>query len=163
MSAFPFTIHTSSPLDGPWTSCQPAIDVSSSNVSLFPPHDGRFQVVIYHVIYSGSGSRVGCSGLALRRQVSWSWRGAPCWLLRSSEHVNLLYGTHDGGREGLQKTGAPAVFGYRSDIDWVEAAAFDVLLLGTLQEVEFTHRGMREAESRSASARGSWRTASGSG
>lgn len=41
----PFTIYTSSSLDGPWTSCQPAIDVASSNVSLFPRHDGRFQVV----------------------------------------------------------------------------------------------------------------------
>ena len=41
----PFTIYTSSSLDGPWTGCSPAIEVSSSNVSLFPRHDGRFQVV----------------------------------------------------------------------------------------------------------------------
>jgi MYXO-CTERM domain-containing protein len=41
----PFTIYTSSSLDGPWTSCTPAIEVSSSNVSLFPRHDGRYQVV----------------------------------------------------------------------------------------------------------------------
>lgn len=41
----PFTIYTSSSLDGPWTSCTPQIEVSSSNVSLFPRHDGRFQVV----------------------------------------------------------------------------------------------------------------------
>lgn len=41
----PFTIYTSSSLDGPWTSCSPQIEVSASNVSLFPRHDGRFQVV----------------------------------------------------------------------------------------------------------------------
>lgn len=41
----PFTIYRSSSLDGPWTSCTPDIEVSSSNVSLFPRHDGRFQVV----------------------------------------------------------------------------------------------------------------------
>ncbi len=41
----PFTIYRSSSLDGPWTSCSPQIDVASSNVSLFPRHDGRFQVV----------------------------------------------------------------------------------------------------------------------
>jgi len=39
----PFTIYTSSSLDGPWTSCTPEIEVASSNVSLFPRHDGRFQ------------------------------------------------------------------------------------------------------------------------
>ena len=41
----PFTIYRSSSLDGPWTSCQPQIDVASSNVSLVARHDGRFQVV----------------------------------------------------------------------------------------------------------------------
>ncbi len=41
----PFTIYTSSSLSGPWESCRPTIQVSSSNVSLFPRHDGRFQVV----------------------------------------------------------------------------------------------------------------------
>jgi hypothetical protein len=41
----PFTIYKSSSLDGPWTACSPSIQVSSSNVSLFPRHDGRFEVV----------------------------------------------------------------------------------------------------------------------
>ncbi len=41
----PFTIYTSNSLDGPWTSCEPSIEVSSSNVSLVARHDGRFQVV----------------------------------------------------------------------------------------------------------------------
>lgn len=41
----PFTIYTSSSLDGPWTSCTPEIEVASSNVSLWPRHDGRFQIV----------------------------------------------------------------------------------------------------------------------
>ncbi len=41
----PFTIYRSDSLDGPWESCEPQIEVSSSNVSLFPRHDGRYQVV----------------------------------------------------------------------------------------------------------------------
>jgi MYXO-CTERM domain-containing protein len=41
----PFTIYTSSSLDGPWTSCQPTSQVGASNVSLWPRHDGRFQIV----------------------------------------------------------------------------------------------------------------------
>src|SRR6185369_1956167 len=41
----PFTIYKSSSLDGPWTSCQPTSQVGASNVSLFPRHDGKFQIV----------------------------------------------------------------------------------------------------------------------
>ncbi len=41
----PFTIYTSDSLDGPWTSCQPEIEVAQSNVSLVARHDGRYQVV----------------------------------------------------------------------------------------------------------------------
>ncbi len=40
----PFTIYKSSSLDGPWTGCQPTSQVGASNISLFPRHDGRFQI-----------------------------------------------------------------------------------------------------------------------
>lgn len=41
----PFTIYKSSSLDGPWTACQPTSQVGASNISLFPRHDGKFQIV----------------------------------------------------------------------------------------------------------------------
>src|SRR5690606_34747116 len=41
----PFTIYRSASLDGPWTSCQPQIDIAASNVSVVARHDGRFQAV----------------------------------------------------------------------------------------------------------------------
>jgi MYXO-CTERM domain-containing protein len=41
----PFTIYKSSSLDGPWTSCQPTSQIGSSNISLIPRHDGRYQIV----------------------------------------------------------------------------------------------------------------------
>ena len=53
----PFTIYKSSSHDGPWTSCAPSIDANgikysdsnfASNVSLFPRHDGKFEIVQRH-------------------------------------------------------------------------------------------------------------------
>jgi hypothetical protein len=54
----PFTIYRSSSLDGPWTPCTPSIQTNgvnagtdanyASNVSVFPRHDGRFQMVQRH-------------------------------------------------------------------------------------------------------------------
>jgi hypothetical protein len=41
----PFTIYTSSSLDGPWTGCQPTSQIGASNISLFPRHDGKFEIV----------------------------------------------------------------------------------------------------------------------
>jgi hypothetical protein len=41
----PLTIYRSSSLDGPWTACSPSSQVGASNVSLFPRHDGKFQIV----------------------------------------------------------------------------------------------------------------------
>jgi MYXO-CTERM domain-containing protein len=40
----PFTIYTSSSLDGPWKGCSPSTDIGASNISLFPRHDGKFQI-----------------------------------------------------------------------------------------------------------------------
>ncbi len=53
----PFTIYTSNSLDGPWTSCTAQIQANginysdanfSSNVSLIPRHDGKFEIVQRH-------------------------------------------------------------------------------------------------------------------
>jgi MYXO-CTERM domain-containing protein len=44
----PLTIYKASSLDGPWTGCSPQSDVGASNVSLFPRHDGKFQIVERH-------------------------------------------------------------------------------------------------------------------
>jgi len=44
----PLTIYKASSLDGPWTPCSPQSDVGASNVSLFPRHDGKFQIVERH-------------------------------------------------------------------------------------------------------------------
>ncbi len=53
----PFTIYTSSSLDGPWTSCAPAIQANginytdgnfASNVSLVARHDGKYEIVQRH-------------------------------------------------------------------------------------------------------------------
>jgi MYXO-CTERM domain-containing protein len=41
----PFTIYKSSSLDGPWTACQPTTQIGASNISLFPRHDGKFEIV----------------------------------------------------------------------------------------------------------------------
>jgi MYXO-CTERM domain-containing protein len=41
----PFTIYKSSSLDGPWTACSPTSQVGASNISLFPRHDGKFEIV----------------------------------------------------------------------------------------------------------------------
>jgi len=40
----PFQIFKSSSLDGPWTGCSPQSDIGASNISMFPRHDGKFQI-----------------------------------------------------------------------------------------------------------------------
>jgi hypothetical protein len=45
--------------------------------------------------------------------------------------------------EFLNTTGAIAVLGYKSDIDWIRSVALDLLLIETLQEYEFSGRGLR--------------------
>ena len=42
----------------------------------------------------------------------------------------------------LDRTGAVAVCGFGANIDWIESTALEVLLLGYLQDVSFTPRGM---------------------
>jgi len=40
----PFQIFKSSSLDGPWTGCSPQSDIGGSNISMFPRHDGKFEI-----------------------------------------------------------------------------------------------------------------------
>jgi len=44
----PFQIFKSSSLDGPWTGCSPQTDIGGSNISMFPRHDGRYQIIERH-------------------------------------------------------------------------------------------------------------------
>ena len=48
----------------------------------------------------------------------------------------------------LRRTGACALFGFRTDIDWPLSAAFDLLLLAYLQDVPFTRSGMQTLQRR---------------
>ncbi|HEY5957300.1 MAG TPA: MYXO-CTERM sorting domain-containing protein [Polyangiaceae bacterium] len=44
----PFQIFKSSSLDGPWTGCSPQTDIGGSNISMFPRHDGKYQIIERH-------------------------------------------------------------------------------------------------------------------
>lgn len=46
----------------------------------------------------------------------------------------------------LERTGAAALMGYRGDIQWVTSMAFELLLLGMLQDCSLTKSGMRKLE-----------------
>lgn len=48
----------------------------------------------------------------------------------------------------LNETNALAVCGYKTDVDWMKSAAFELLLLSVLQENEFTGRGIPSLESK---------------
>ena len=43
----------------------------------------------------------------------------------------------------IEKTEALAVLGYKSDVDWVRSVALDLLLIETLQDYEFSGRGIK--------------------
>lgn len=42
----------------------------------------------------------------------------------------------------LERTGVLAVCGYRTDVDWLRSAAFELLLLSEMQDNEFSGRGI---------------------
>jgi hypothetical protein len=44
----PFTIFRADSLDGPWTPCNPSMPFDVANVSVFPRHDGKFQLTYRH-------------------------------------------------------------------------------------------------------------------
>lgn len=46
----------------------------------------------------------------------------------------------------LKRTGALAVCGYRTDVNWVESTAFEMLLLYAMQDNEFSGRGILAIE-----------------
>lgn len=46
----------------------------------------------------------------------------------------------------LRQTGALAICGYKTEVDWLAATAFDLLLLGFLQEISFTRHGIRKLD-----------------
>jgi hypothetical protein len=46
----------------------------------------------------------------------------------------------------LEKTQALAVCGYRSDVDWLTATAFELLMLSAMQDNEFSGRGIDAIE-----------------
>ena len=50
-------------------------------------------------------------------------------------------------RELKTRTGARAVCGYTNDVDWMEAAAFELLLLSTLTRYEQTAAALRRVQS----------------
>ena len=43
----------------------------------------------------------------------------------------------------IKKTGCLAVCGYRSDVDWVRATAFEMLMFDTMQENKFCGQGIK--------------------
>jgi hypothetical protein len=47
-----------------------------------------------------------------------------------------------------RRTGALAVLGYRTSTDWIESAAFEVLLLGEMQSFSFTKQGIKALKNR---------------
>ena len=46
----------------------------------------------------------------------------------------------------MRRTGALAILSYRSDVDRLSSSAFDLLLLGALQDVPLTAHGMRQLD-----------------
>ena len=45
-------------------------------------------------------------------------------------------------RAFMKRTGAIAVCGYETDVDWIRSTAFELLLLNTLQQNEFSGKGI---------------------
>jgi len=178
----PFTIYTSSSLDGPWTSCQPQIDVASSNVSLIARHDGKFQVVerygniaiadtlcghyvkqqptcsyptdnadtiyptrdsipnvpnptfdwqedphiwrsggVYHVIYSGSGDRVGWHVYSEDGLTNWQDNGY-AWSPREYDRLFCFEGTDTCSEwYKMERPGVVLENGHPTHITWAVA------------------------------------------
>lgn len=48
----------------------------------------------------------------------------------------------------LSRTGAQAVCGYKVDVDWLLAAAFEIILLGIIQQFTLTRTGMKAVQRR---------------
>jgi len=55
---------------------------------------------------------------------------------------STLAGSSERLRAFRERTGAVALLGYGKNVDWLDAIAFEVLLLGRLQEYTLTPQGM---------------------
>jgi hypothetical protein len=178
----PFTIYKSNSLDGPWTSCQPTSQVGASNVSLFPRHDGKFQIVerngtiaiadtlcgtyvkqkptcsyaqngtdsiypkrtsipgvsnpaytwqedphiwrsggVYHVIYSGSGDRVGWHVYSVDGLTNWKDNGY-AWSPRDYQKIFCYEGTTTCTQwYKMERPGVVLQDGHPTHITWAVA------------------------------------------
>jgi hypothetical protein len=48
----------------------------------------------------------------------------------------------------MRSTGALAVCGYRSDVDWMLSTSFELILMSTLQDNAFTRSGLAAVQKR---------------
>ena len=89
----------------------------------------------------GEGSGVSLSDLAERLDGCCEGR-----VVHFSSCATLLMKEHPLN-EFLRRTGALAVCGYKAEVSWLESAAFDLLVLGGLQDVSFRQApSMRKLE-----------------
>ncbi|HET7540872.1 MAG TPA: MYXO-CTERM sorting domain-containing protein [Polyangiaceae bacterium] len=175
----PFTIYKSSSLDGPWTGCQPTTQIGASNISLFPRHDGKFQIVerngtmaisdtlcgtyvkqkptcsytqnatdsiypkrtsipgvsnpaytwqedphiwrsggVYHIIYSGSGDRVGWHVYSVDGITNWKDNGY-AWSPRDYQKIFSYEGTSTCSQwYKMERPGVVLQDGHPTHITW---------------------------------------------
>jgi hypothetical protein len=52
----------------------------------------------------------------------------------------------------LRKTGALAICGYKTEVDWLKSTAFELLLLSELQDNEFSGKGIKAIEGKAREA-----------
>ena len=178
----PFTIYKSSSLDGPWTGCQPTTQIGASNISLFPRHDGRFEIVerngtiaisdtlcgtyvkqkptcsytqngtdsiypkrtsipgvsnpaytwqedphiwrsggVYHIIYSGSGDRVGWHVYSVDGITNWKDNGY-AWSPRDYQKIFCYEGTTTCTQwYKMERPGVVLQDGHPTHITWAVA------------------------------------------
>lgn len=178
----PFTIYKSSSLDGPWTGCQPTSQIGASNISLFPRHDGKFQIVerngtiaisdtlcgtyvkqkpscsytqnatdsifpkrtsipgvsnpaytwqedphiwrsggVYHIIYSGSGDRVGWHVYSVDGLTNWKDNGY-AWSPRDYQKIFCYEGTTTCTQwYKMERPGVVLQDGHPTHITWAVA------------------------------------------
>lgn len=178
----PFTIYKSNSLDGPWTGCQPTSQIGASNISLFPRHDGKFEIVerngtiaisdtlcgtyvkqkptcsytqagtdsiypkrtsipgvsnpaftwqedphiwrsggVYHIIYSGSGDRVGWHVYSVDGLTNWKDNGY-AWSPRDYQKIFCYEGTTTCSQwYKMERPGVVLQDGHPTHITWAVA------------------------------------------
>ena len=89
-------------------------------------------------IYLGNGKMIGLEELAVmigRRCSNRLIHFGSCSTMNLSSTAAKAF---------LERTQAVAVCGYKGEVDWLQSAAFEVLILGTLKAHSFTKRGMEQ-------------------